>query len=437
MSQMTDGRRRRARSAGHAGKVIPASVLLALTATGLLAAQGPATRADYERVVAVVRGQSPFLAAARADLAAAVARTRAAGRGGAAELLADLEEAPEFRVGQAVFSLALSREFLVGGRGGAARSVAAADVVAAEGWLTWWEVAVGVETERELTRWLAWNGIVIRLSAQDSLLARAEVALRDRLAAGEGRYADVLRVQAERLRSTSERAQAVAAAADARARLDGLAGGPMGELTAVLDSLAVGGAGPVRPPDPAPPDSLLSIAPTVRRAGDDLRRLRAEGALVRAETRPRFRATLGAQVAGEGAARGLGPVAGIAVSLPFTARGANRAAVGAAAATTGAAEARLTAVRARERGVIEATARRYRTALERVALFETGLLTAARVERATALDAYAAGEISLLEFLDFERAATQVEVDRLRALMDTTNAWADLWLGPGREGDGT
>jgi len=437
MSQTTDGRRRPARGAGHAGNVIRASVLLALAATGPLAAQAPATRVAYERVVAVVRGESPFLAAARADLAAAVARTRAAGRGVATELSADLEEAPEFRVGQAVFSLALSREFLVGGRGGAARSLAAADVVAADGWLAWWDVAVGVETERELTRWLAWSAIGSRLAAQDSLLARAEVALRDRLAAGEGRYADVLRVQAERLRSTSERGQATAAAADARARLEGLAGGPVSELTALLDSLAVTGVVPARPPDPAPPDSLLSIAPAVRRAGDDVRRMRAEGVLVRAETRPRFRATLGAQVAGEGAARGLGPVAGIAVSLPFTASGANRAAVGAATAATGATEARLAAVRARERGVIEATARRLGATLARVELFETGLLTATRAERATALDAYAAGEISLLEFLDFERAATQVEVDRLRALMDATNAWAELWLGPSGEGDGT
>jgi hypothetical protein len=437
MSQTTDGRRQRARSAGRAGTLIPTSGLLALAATGSLAAQAPATRADYERVVAVVRGHSPFLAAARADLAAAAARTRAAGRGAATELSADIEEAPKFRVGQAVFSLALSREFLVGGRGGAARSLAAADVVAADGWLAWWGVAVGVAAERELTRWLAWSAIVTRLAAQDSLLARAEVALRDRLAAGEARYADVLRVQAERLRSASDRGQATAAAADARARLDGLAGGPLGVLSAVLDSLAVTGVGPARPPDPAPPDSLLAIAPAVRRAGNDVRRMRAEGLLVRAETRPRFRATLGAQIAGEGAARGLGPVAGITVSLPFTASGANRAAVVAATATTGAAEARLAAVRARDRGVIEATVRRYRAALERVALFETGLLTGARAERATALDAYAAGEISLLEFLDFERAATQVEVDRLRALMDATNAWADLWLGSGSEGDGT
>jgi outer membrane protein TolC len=433
MFQTTDGRR--ARSAGRAAVVIPASALLALAVHGSLGAQAPAARAAYERVAAVVRGHSPFLAAARADLAASVARARAAGRGDAAELSADVEEAPEFRVGEAVFSLTVSREFLVGGRGAAARSVATADVVTAEERLVWWEQAVGAEAELELARWLGWSAVSLRLAAQDSLLAQAEAAIRDRLAGGEARYGDVLRIGAERLRGASDRNLAAAAAGDARARLEALAGAGGGELGPVLDSLVTAGAVPARPPDPPSRDSLLAFAPAVRRAGAELRRLEAERAMVRAETRPRLRASLGAQLAGEGDRRGVGPVAGVAVSLPFTAGSANRAALGAATATIEAAEARLAAVQQRARGVLEAAARRFGAAIARAALFETGLLAAARAERTSALDAYAAGEISLLELLDFERAAFQIEIEGLHALMDATEAWAGLWLGPAEEGD--
>ena len=436
MFQTTDRRRRRARSAGHAAMVGSASVLLVLSATGSLDAQAPAPRAAYERVIAALRGRSPSLAAARADLAAAVARAGAVGRGVAAELSADVEEAPEFRMGEAVFSLVLSREFLVGGRGAAARAVAAADVVTAERWLAWWEQAVGVETERELSRWLGWSAVSLRLAAQDSLLAQAEVALRDRLAAGEARYAEVLRIGAERLRGASERGLATAAAGDARARLEALGGGFGGQLAMLLDSLVAAGAVPAWPPGAPSLDSLLAMAPGVRQADAALRRLEAERALAGAETRPRLRASLGAQLAGEGDGRGLGPVAGVAVSLPFTASGANRAVLTAATATAEAAAVRLTAVQARDRGVLAAGARRFDAALARAALFDTGLLAAARAERTSALDAYGAGEISLLEFLDFERAASQVEIEGLRALMDAAEAWAALWLGLALEGDG-
>jgi hypothetical protein len=435
MSHTTDRRHRRAPSARRAAIVIPASLLLVPGMNGSLDAQAPATRATYERVIAAVRGRSPFLTAARADLAAAVARADVVGRGVPAELSADVEEAPEFRMGEAVFSLVLSREFLVGGRGVAARAVAAADVVTAEGWLVWRELALGVEAERELSRWLGWSAVSLRLTAQDSLLAHAEVALRDRLAAGAARYADVLRIGAERLRGASDRGLAAAAAGEARARLEALADGFGGELGTVLDSLAAVGALPAQPPGLPSRDSLLTIAPAVRRAGGELRRREAEETMARAETRPRLRASLGAQLAGEGDGRGLGPVAGVAVSLPFTAGGANRAALTAAAAAAAAAAARLAAVQARDRGVLEAAARRFDAALARAALFDTGVLAAARAERASALDAYGAGEISLLEFLDFERAASQVEIEGLQAMMDATEAWAILWLGLAEEGD--
>jgi outer membrane protein TolC len=313
--------------------------------------------------------------------------------------------------------------------------VAAADVVTAEGWLVWRELALGVEAERELSRWLGWSAVSLRLTAQDSLLAHAEVALRDRLAAGAARYADVLRIGAERLRGASDRGLAAAAAGEARARLEALADGFGGELGTVLDSLAAVGALPAQPPGLPSRDSLLTIAPAVRRAGGELRRLEAEETMARAETRPRLRASLGAQLAGEGDGRGVGPVAGVAVSLPFTAGGANRAALTAAAAAAAAAAARLAAVQARDRGVLEAAARRFDAALARAALFDTGVLAAARAERASALDAYGAGEISLLEFLDFERAASQVEIEGLQAMMDATEAWAILWLGLAEEGD--
>jgi len=436
MHQTASGRLRPPGCARRGGRINP--VFFLLLAAGVptpLAGQAPGPRMAYERVIAAVRARSPWLAAARADLDAARARTRAAGRAPATELSADVEEAPAFRMGEAVYTVALAQEFPVGGRGNASRAVAAADAATAEEALAWWGHAVGVEAERELTRWLGWSAIARRLAAQDSLLARAEVALRDRLSAGEARYADVLRMATERLRSASERNLAVTAAGEARARLEAMAGGADTLLSAVLDSLVAANAIPARPPDPPSPDSLLSLAPSVRGAAADVRRLAAEREAVRAETRPRLRASLGLQVAGEGERRGVGPLGGVALSLPFTAGGANRAALAAAATTTDAAEARLTAVRAHDRGLLDAAARRFHAAVARAALFEAGLLAAARAERTTALDTYAGGEVSLIEFLDFERAAAQTEIDALHALMDVTEAWAGLWPGLAPEGE--
>ena len=57
-----------------------------------------------------------------------------------------------------------------------------------------------------------------------------------------------------------------------------------------------------------------------------------------------------------------------------------------------------------------------------------------RQERESALAAYRTGSLSLLELLDFERALSRAEIERIRALVDAADAWADL-LGADERSD--
>ena len=48
-------------------------------------------------------------------------------------------------------------------------------------------------------------------------------------------------------------------------------------------------------------------------------------------------------------------------------------------------------------------------------------------ERESALAAYRTGSLSLLELIDFERALSRAEIERIRALIDAADALADLF----------
>ncbi|HCT57123.1 MAG TPA: hypothetical protein DGD08_07905, partial [Gemmatimonas aurantiaca] len=77
---------------------------------------------------------------------------------------------------------------------------------------------------------------------------------------------------------------------------------------------------------------------------------------------------------------------------------------------------------------------RYSAARERLDAFDAALLRGARDERESALAAYRTGSLSLLELLDFERALSRAEIERIRALVDAADAWADL-LGADERSD--
>jgi outer membrane protein TolC len=300
------------------------------------------------------------------------------------------------------------------------------------------ERQVVAQASRALYAAAAWHAIARRLAAQDSLLSAAEGAVRSRFGVGEARYVDVLRLRAERLRVQSDRATAGTEADVALLSLAALAGDSIAATNAVTavdratPSVSEGPAGtefalPVAPTV----ESLVAIAADVRLADTRLAQAAAERQLVLARQRPAASASIGLQrIAADGdRGAGLGPVVAAGISLPFTARAANRAAEAAADERTSAAVVARTATMAATRTRLAVSRARYESARRRFASFDAALLRGAREEREGALAAYRANDLSLIELLDFERALSRVEIDRTQALLDALTSLADLLSG--------
>jgi outer membrane protein TolC len=328
----------------------------------------------------------------------------------------------------------LEREVLIGGRGRAARTLGATEVDLAQAGLEITERRLLGRTMRGLAALYGWTRIGERLGAEDSLLAAAELSLRDRFAVGDARYVDVLRVRAERLRVQTDVAAAVAEAQGARENLTALAGGATHPaavaFAALLDSALVGSPPFQTAVAPSPPNGLAARVvrpgPLRRRRVDHARALRE---VVRAEQRPRLALGLGAQVFTEADARRVGPTLGVSLGLPFTAHRANTARAAAAGRDVAATEAEQQAALLTVRAELAIATARYAAARERLAIFDRMLLVGAREERETALAAYRNGELSLIELLDFERALARAETDQWRARMVAIAALADLLSG--------
>ncbi|MDV3295112.1 MAG: TolC family protein, partial [Brachybacterium paraconglomeratum] len=129
----------------------------------------------------------------------------------------------------------------------------------------------------------------------------------------------------------------------------------------------------------------------------------------------------------------VGPTLGVALSLPFTSAGGNRATQQATALMVDAARRQREATRTTLQATLAAARDRYDTARERLAVFDAALLRGAREERESALSAYRTGELSLLELLDFERALTRTEIVRLESRIAAMDAYADLIAGAAGE----
>lgn len=440
------------------GVARPASALiLLLGATALLA---PFTLRAQERrspsiadsllvtllpapIRAAITSASPAVVVRRAEVAAAEARRAAVGFAPAAMLGIESEESRNGRLDQGNTRVELSREFLSGARRRSEREVAEADVRIARVALAAEERRAFAEAARALYGAAGWRAVTRRLAAQDSLLASAEVSVRARFSVGESRYVDVLRLRTERLRVQTDRASAETEAEAAAITLIALVGGDsvaLGAALAAMDSAGDGQrpgtrGGPavlaLRLPEAPPVDSLIALASDVQLAEERIAQARAQRQLVLARQRPAFSASLGIQRVGpegdEGAA--FGPVLSAGMSLPFTARRANRAGLFAAEQQTAVALAARTAATTSVRGALTVARARYEAARRRAATFDATLLQAAREERESALAAYRTTDISLLELLDFERALARAEIERTQATLDALAALAELLSG--------
>jgi cobalt-zinc-cadmium efflux system outer membrane protein len=418
---------------GPHGPVVPRGIRLILAAALLtIPAAAHAQQPEPPAVAALresVRRSSPELSARRAAVEATQARVRAAGFGDPAALSAEVEEVPGgVDLTAASVRFEVGKEFVSRGRRDAARALASTGVRSAEAALAAAEARLDAAVLRSLTAAAGWSAISRRLAAEDSLLVGAEEALRARFSVGDARYVDVLRLRTERLRVQGERADALAEARAARVALQGLLAQTAGR-DALIDA-AIAETAPrlaTLPPAPAP-DSLLARATAVRMAEAAVERARATRALTAAEQRPRFSAALGLQRFGaeEGGAGTVGPTLGGSVTLPFTARRANQAALAAADREIATAVAERDAELAAVRAELAAAFERYEAARARLSMFDTALLVGAREEREAALASFRTGDLSLIELLDFERALARAETERLRSLLAAADALADL-----------
>lgn len=413
-------------------------VLLLLAASGGAAQEViPMDPAIAEPLRAAILRSNPSLRAARASVEAAQARLTGAGLAPPAVLTGEIEDvAGGTDLKGAGLRLQVEREFLTGGRRSAARVLASAVVRVEQASLHAEERRILARGYAAVARLAAARATAGRLAAEDSLLAAAEVSLRDRFAVGDARYVDVLRLRTERLRVQSERAEALTWAQTARSVLAGLvAEDELPQIETLVseraDSLLAGSVPPA--PDV---DSVIAAAGALRVADAVLERARAERDMVLAEQRPRISAALGAQrMTDEIGGSSFGPVLETSITLPFTARGANRAAAHAAERQVAAAVARHAAAFAAVQADLSAALVRYEAARERLAVYDTALLRGVREERESALAAYRVGQISLIELLDFERALARAEIERLSAHADAAEALADLFAGAARAAD--
>lgn len=386
------------------------------------------------RLQASARDASLPVRAARAELEAAQARARATGFAAPAFLSAGIAEAPNANLDQGNLRVEVGRAFFTGPRRRAERAVAEAEVRAAGIVVAAVERQVDAVLRRELIRAAGEQLVADRLGAEDALLVSTEEGLRTRFAVGQARYTDVLRLRTERLRVQSERATTVAAARAARFAVASLVDDSLRQtFQAAVDSLAradLAAAWRQLLPETATAESLLATTADVQRAAIAVARARAAGALATAERRPQIEAFAGLQRIGQ-ANNGpaLGPSVGVTLSLPFTAARANRAAAAASASEVAAAQAGEQATVARTRANIAAALERYQAARQRLEVFDAALLRGAREEREGALAAYRTNSLTLLELIDFERALARAEIDRIEALIDAADAWADVVTG--------
>lgn len=387
------------------------------------------------RLEAAVLRANATLIARRAALTVARARLAATGFAAPVMLSTEAGELPHGidLIHAQSLRIAVDKEFLPTVVATRARAVAAHDVAAESVAVLATERRLIALMNRALVRSVLWSAVTARLAAEDSLLASAETSLRTQFAAGNARYVDVLRLRTARLQVQTSQAAAAAEAVSARLGLDALVmdADPDTALRRsallVVDQreVAVNAALPAAPNT----DSLLAISSAAMAADIAVARVRAVRELLVVQQRPRISGFAGLQrFKGDDGQLTAGPVAGLSLSLPFTARRGNEAAVVAADRAMDGALAFRVAALADTRAGLADSRNRYEAARTRLAVFDAALLRGAREEREGALASYRTGALSLLELLDFERALAQAETDHLRARIDASDALSAMVL---------
>lgn len=414
------------------GKLFASSrTVLSLFLIGLpiVAARGQVNDSTRVELKARIRTATPSLVTARAAVDAARARRAAAGLRPAATLSAEVEEVPDMVnvAGARSMRVDLSQDLIPRGRRAAEHSLADVEVERSQIELELAESLIDATVDVLVVRSAGNAAIAARLASEDSLLSSTEDALRARFAVADARYVDVLRLRTERLRVETEQRRSFAEYRIARAQLIRLAPSLDTALVGALVNAAVAnesrriamGVLTVLPTF----DSVTAVAAARRLSALAVRRAEASRRLALSERRPAIAPSLGIQRFEDGTgSSSIGLTAGLSVSLPFTASGANRARLALSDRELTMAIASRTEADAALSNALATATDRYEVARTQVVSFDATLLRGAREEREAALAAYRAGGLNLLELLDFERALAQAEVTGIRSQIEAAEA---------------
>ncbi len=407
-----------------------------VVAPGQLSAQADsgAVWRTIARIAALAREADPTLRAARARELAAERLVASAGSAPPLGAALGLSDGPRGDVLRGNASIEVGRGLFLGSRLLAARTAASRELAIEVRERRVAEEVIEVRVTDLVTNGVAAGRALTRLRQSEQLLADAEEALAARLAAGTGRYADVLRVRTERLAVGFSIRDEIANLASVRLQLRATAGASlhadsldrwMAEAATATTSASAWRSTLATLPST---DSLAALSDPVRDAAAVRVRAEARRALGIASRRPEASGAIGLQRIG--AANG-GPTAGLLVgissTLPFTARRANDLASQAEDADVIAAEAGVSAAMVRSRPGLEGLRERLTVTVERLEAIDAVVLVAAGSEREAALAEFRAGSLSLLELLDFERSLLRVELERSDALREAAGLRAALF----------
>lgn len=395
-------------SASHAS--VAATIALALVTSAASHAR-PITAAEARTLAET---QSPLMRVSEAAVAAARARARQAGVSPNPELEAEVENAigtgPYRNLGGTEVTVAVGQRFERGGKRGARRNLAEAEVALAEANLA------GARADLIRDVQLAFTELATTRSradlAREAVINAQELTRTARLMVETGRDPPLRQLRAEASLSEARvsEQEAIANAQQAERALAVLIGVPDEALEAEGEIAVVAGA---------PADSV----PIAVRTADAERRI-AEARIALEQSSAVADVTARVGVRGFAESGDVALVGG--VSLPLNLRDRNRGGIDAARAELIAAEARLD--QARLNALREARDARslLSTAEARLAALEGAGLEQAREAVRVARIGYAAGRFSLLDVLDAQSALTTARTSIIEAREDRARALAAL-----------
>lgn len=327
----------------------------------------------------------------------------------------DAEEVRGAEPGTANVKLGLEHVFIPHAQRTAEIAVAEAELAFATAQLHGARMRLDSRLTRAFVEATVHRRIADRLSQEDSLLQRAEITLNARFAVGEARYIDVIRLRTERLRVQADLLDASTDVSRALLEIAAITGERLDFR--ILRRI------PLKLPSiPSDVDALIHASP----AGEAARALRlqslAQLAVAEAQGGRLVSGQLGLQRFGDNEAS-IGPVVGLAVSLPLFNKRSISASVSAARLDTLAAGSNVVAAQARMRSDIESAFAEIAATAQRMLTVDERLIAAAREERQAALTAYATGDMTLAELLDFERSLSRAEVQLLGSFDTSFKAW--------------